>query len=255
MFMLDFGAECVPKSLSVRGAPRDPLWVPVVGALIETRQGLVLLDTGFSRRFLSDHEASGRVYRGGPPPRGRSGEPLESALAGLGHAISDISLAAVSHLHCDHSGGVPLLAGAGVSVSIHQDELAFARERAALEDGYYAPDFRDPEPEWRAIGGDAELADGVTALTTPGHTPGHISFRVDLPETGTWLLAFDAADLGQNLVDGTPPGWSAVPEDAARAEESLARLISLGERLDARVVPGHDAAFWRAVRHPDGGHR
>ena len=29
----------------------------------------------------------------------------------------------------------------------------------------------------------------------PGHTPGHMSYRVDLPESGTWLLAVDAADL------------------------------------------------------------
>jgi glyoxylase-like metal-dependent hydrolase (beta-lactamase superfamily II) len=252
MFMLEFGAECVPKSVSVRGAPREPLWMPSIGALVETRQGLVVLDTGFSRRFLGDGEACDRVYRGGPRPRGIGEEPFTAALARAGYALGDVCLAAVSHLHCDHSGGLQQLGS--VEVAIHADELAFAR-RATPEDGYYPPDYLDPEPRWLELGGDTELADGVAALATPGHTPGHVSFRVDLPESGTWLLAFDAADLTENVRDGTPPGFTVVPADAERAGASLARLRAEQERLDARLVPGHDAAFWRAVRHPEGGHR
>jgi glyoxylase-like metal-dependent hydrolase (beta-lactamase superfamily II) len=252
MFMLEFGAECVPKSVSVRGAPREPLWMPSIGALVETRQGLVALDTGFSRRFLDHGEACDRVYRGGPRPRGIGDEPFTAALARAGFAPRDVGLAAVSHLHCDHSGGLRQLAG--VEVAIHQDELDFARG-ATAEDGYYAPDYLDPEPRWRELDGDTELAEGVVALATPGHTPGHVSFRVDLPESGTWLLAFDAADLTENVRDGAPPGFTVVPADAERAAASLARLRSEQERLDARLVPGHDAAFWHAVRHPHGGHR
>jgi glyoxylase-like metal-dependent hydrolase (beta-lactamase superfamily II) len=249
--MLDCGAECVPKSLSVAGAPRTRLWLPVVGALVETAQGFVLLDGGFSRAFLADSEAQVRVYRGGPPPR----PPEEDPVAALGLSRADVALGAVSHLHCDHSGALRPLAAAGKRIAIHADELAFAQSRATLDDGYYAPDFEGLDSAWRVLDGDAELADGVVALATPGHTPGHLSFRVDLRETGTWLLAFDAADLGENLADRTPPGWTALPEDAERAAASLARLCSEAERLEARLVPGHDAAFWRAVRHPPGGHR
>jgi glyoxylase-like metal-dependent hydrolase (beta-lactamase superfamily II) len=160
----------------------------------------------------------------------------------------------VSHLHCDHTGGLPLLAGAGVPVAVHRDELEFARSRASLADGYYGPDI-DSGVDWRPFTGDLELADGVWALETPGHTPGHVSFRVDLEQTGTWLFAVDAADLAENLNERVPPGFSASPEDAARAAASLERLLELASELDARLVPGHDGAFWRAVRHPAGGHR
>jgi len=250
LFMLDYGAECVPKSVSVAGAPRTRLWLPVVGALVETAQGPVLLDGGFSAAFLADAEAKARVYRGGPPPR----PPAEDALGALGVLPGDLALAAVSHLHCDHTGELRPVAAAGKRIAIHADELAFAQSRATIEDGYYAPDYEGLDAAWHVLDGDTELADGVVALATPGHTPGHLSFRVDLPQTGTWLLAFDAADLGENVLEGTPPGWTALPEDAERAAASLARLRGEAERLDARLVPGHDAAFWRAIRHPPGGH-
>jgi glyoxylase-like metal-dependent hydrolase (beta-lactamase superfamily II) len=141
-----------------------------------------------------------------------------------------------------------------VPVAIHRDELEFARNEATLRDGYYGPDI-DSGVDWRPFAGDHELAEGVWALETPGHTPGHVSYRVDLPETGTWLLAVDAADLSENLNERIGPGIAAVPGDESRALASLERLVELASSLDARLVPGHDGAFWRAVRHPPGGHR
>ena len=50
--------------------------------------------------------------------------------------------------------------------------------------------------------GEAEIAPGVTAIPTYGHTPGHQSFLVDLDESvggGGFVFAFDAADLTENI--------------------------------------------------------
>jgi glyoxylase-like metal-dependent hydrolase (beta-lactamase superfamily II) len=254
MFLLDLGTEFVPKSVSVAGAPRTTIACPVIGIAVETAQGWVLLESGFSRAFLDDAEAQQTVYRGGPHAVGPPGEPLVEALRGVGLGLDDLALACVSHLHCDHTGGLPLLARAGVPVAVHRDELEFARTRASLSDGYYGPDI-DSGVDWRPFAGDHELADGVWALETPGHTPGHVSFQIELEQTGTWLFAVDAADLAENLNERVPPGFSAAPEEAARAAASLERLLDLASELDARLVPGHDGAFWRAVRHPAGGHR
>jgi N-acyl homoserine lactone hydrolase len=42
------------------------------------------------------------------------------------------------------------------------------------------------------VDGDTELLPGLTLLETSGHTPGHQSVLVRLPQTGPVLLAIDA---------------------------------------------------------------
>ena len=52
-------------------------------------------------------------------------------------------------------------------------------------DGIFRIGFDDPALDWRLADGDAEIAPGVTAVLTAGHTPGHQSFVVDLdPSAG-----------------------------------------------------------------------
>lgn len=259
MFLLEYGAELVPKFVSVRGDHDGLAWEPVVGILVETDEGWVVLDTGFSRAMLDDEAACAAVYTPAArpheyrPPRGLPGEPFAAALAQVGVAVEDLALAVVSHLHIDHSGGLPLLGRAGVPVIVQRRELEFS-EGAGLELAYYRPDYIDRGVDWRVVDGDVDIATGISAVLTPGHTPGHMSYRIDLPQTGTWLFTMDAADLGQNLFDRAPIGTCADPADEPRVLESLDRLLELGEELDARVVPCHDPFFWRAVRHPPGGH-
>ena len=255
MFMLHYGAEPSPKSISVRGAPDRIIWCPIIGVAVETDEGWVLLDTGIGRTLLEDETSRTGIYTSEEQPWGVGADPLLSALKSAGLTPADFALAAISHLHVDHTGGLRHLAEAGVRVCVQAEELAFALGKAGLTEAYYRPDYTDAGIDWRELDGDAELAPGVHALSTPGHTPGHMSYRVDLPETGTWLLAMDAADLGENLNDRVPPGPTADPADAGRAEESLHRLLREQNRLNARLVPGHDTAFWRAVGHPPGGHR
>jgi N-acyl homoserine lactone hydrolase len=277
LFLLQFGAECLPKSISLpEGGPRLS-WEPIVGLLVETAEGWILLETGMGRRALDDPAAqegyamaaraagwSEAVHRPSvlapPAPEDRvwtwglEGDPMVSALAEHGVAPADLSLAAVSHLHLDHSGGLATLAGAGIPVAIQRAELEFVRTPAATPaEGFYATDWEGHDIDWRVLDGDGPLAPGIDVVFTPGHTPGHMSYRIELEHTGTWLFAVDAADLGENIHDEKPPGSCSGGEDAARA--SLARLTSEARARDARLIPGHDQLIWNAARHPAGGHR
>lgn len=279
MFLLQLGAERVPRSLSLRGGPPDLGWEPLYAVLVDTTQGWVLFDTGMAREALDAAETQ-QIYRdaamavGNDPDRptrslhpappdhrrwtwGLPGEPLVTALAGVGLRPEDLCLAVVSHLHLDHSGGLPVLAAAGVPVLIQQAELDFvATGRAAFADGFRSADWTVPGLRWVPLRGDEEVAPGVRVLSTPGHTPGHSSLRVDLPSTGTWLFAADAADLGQNLLDGVPCGSCAggTEADERAAARSVDRLVREAADADARLVPGHDQLVLNAVRHPPGGH-
>jgi glyoxylase-like metal-dependent hydrolase (beta-lactamase superfamily II) len=49
-------------------------------------------------------------------------------------------------------------------------------------------DFDDPEIEWHLLDGDSAPAPGIAAVLTPGHTPGHQSFVVDLPDGSGYVF-------------------------------------------------------------------
>lgn len=278
LFILQYGAERVSKNLSLAGGVHHLYWEPLLGYLVETSDGWVLLDTGMSRNaHLSKANRDAYVAGGVDAPNidaewhlrpeppvptdwnwVLSGDPVEAALATVGLAPKDIALAAISHMHVDHSGGIPTLSAAGVPVAIQRAELDFVRSGVVgIAEGFFDEDWTHPDTRWRVLDGDAELAPGVTAVSTPGHTPGHQSFTVTLPETGTWVLGCDATDLAQNFLDRVPCGSCAggTPTDEKNSHASLERLLELGRRADARLIPGHDQVVANAIAHPPEGHR
>lgn len=277
LFFLQYGAERVSKNLSLAGGRHHLYWEPLYGTLVETSEGWVLLDTGMSRA-AHDSPENTAAYAAGcvgapnvddqwhlypePPPGhynwGKGDNPLESALAEVGLTPADISLAAITHMHVDHSGGIPTLARAGVPIAIQAKELEFVRSgTVGIAEGFHAPDWSEPTTNWRVLDGDEQLAPGVFAVSTPGHTPGHQSFRVDLPDTGTWVMAGDAADLAQNFLDNVHCGSYAggTEQDEKNAAASFQKLLDLARSTQAHLIPGHDQLVLNAVRQPKEGHR
>jgi N-acyl homoserine lactone hydrolase len=177
-------------------------------------------------------------------------DPLVAAFDLVGLDPSIVSAVGVSHFHLDHSGGVRWFAG-HVPVHAQRAELDFALsaahpepERAAI----YRVDIDDPAIDWKVASGDTEIAPGVTAVLTAGHTPGHQSFMVELDDSvggGGYVFAFDAADLQENIDDELAVGETiGVPNEASI--EPIRRMKAIAAERGLRLLPGHDPVVWPA---------
>jgi glyoxylase-like metal-dependent hydrolase (beta-lactamase superfamily II) len=245
LIALTIAHEYTPRWLSLEGGGDERLRLPIIAVLAHSDAGWALLDTGISPA-LREPALGEAIYRGRGPDIPGVGHPLVAAMDAAGVAVGDIAIAAVSHLHVDHSGGLPLLAG-GPPVVVQARELAFARSPAAPGAAYLVEDYADPEIAWRIIDGDDAIAPGIDAVFTPGHTPGHMSYRVRMRDGATWLFAMDAIDLQEGIESDTPIGYSADPADAPLRRASHDLLVALAAAEGARLVPGHCPVTWPPV--------
>jgi glyoxylase-like metal-dependent hydrolase (beta-lactamase superfamily II) len=250
---LTLGWEDLPRSVSVDGAPAsERLREPVPGIALECDGGWMLLDTGFNTALIRD-PALRRRFHGDPavqPVLPGPGEPLEEALAGAGIGLADIHAVAVSHLHNDHAGGLKHFAGR-VPVHVQRAELEYGLSAppGPERNGVFRVDFDDPRIDWRPADGDAEIAPGVTAVLTAGHTPGHQSFVVTRDETaggGGFVFAFDAADLTENIEREVAVGGR-IGAPPAVSVAQIRKLRQLAAGRGYRLIPGHDPVAWPAL--------
>lgn len=249
--LLTLGWEELPKTVSVYGdTSGQRLTEPVPGVLLETDGGWLLIDTGFNPALIRDGALHRRFHGRHPEMRAilpGPGEPLEEALEKAGLDVPSISAVALSHLHNDHAGGVRHFAGRA-PVFIQKAELSYglSEHPGPEEHGMFRVDYDDPSIEWRTLDGDGEIAPGVSALSTPGHTPGHQSFVVDLDESvggGGLVFAFDAADLQENIDQELAVGGF-INCEPSRTVDSIRRLKSVALDRGYDVVPGHDPVAW-----------
>jgi glyoxylase-like metal-dependent hydrolase (beta-lactamase superfamily II) len=251
---LTLGHEYCPRSLSLRDGGPELLRLPVIGVLVHDAGGWTLLDTGLSPT-MRDPGRAAALYRSRSPEFPSPEDPLLAALAACGLTAADVTTVAVSHLHVDHSGGLEHFAGpGGPPVVIQSRELAFAGTPAAAAQGYIAEDWEGRDLAWRPIDGDGSIAPSVDAVATPGHTPGHMSYRVRTP-AGPWLLAMDAIDLQEGIDRDVEIGSSAHPADAPLRRASHDRLRALAAEEDARLIPGHCPQTWPTMPGPPEGLR
>ena len=248
--LLTLGWEDLPKTVSVYGAdPALRLREPTPGVLLQVDGGWLLLDTGFNTAMIRDPFLRQRFYPDVEymPILPGDGEPLIEALDEVGIPLDQIRAIALSHLHADHAGGLKLFSRK-VPVHTQRRELVYglASSNDPERNGIFRIDFDDPAIDWRLADGDQEIAPGVTAISTPGHTPGHQSFMVELDEAvggGGFVFAFDAADLTENIDDERAIGSfiNVTPEETL---EPIRRLKSLAAERGFRLIPGHDPHIW-----------
>lgn len=254
---LTFGWEDLPRSVSVHGAdPSVRLREPVPGVLLAVDGGWVLLDTGLNDPLVRDRALYRRFHDRNHDIRAEllpgQDDALERAFDTVGIDPGDVVVVGLSHLHNDHAGGLRHFAER-VPVHCQRRELEYGMHQPAAEQhGIFRIDFDDPVIDWRLADGAVEIAPGVVAEPTYGHTPGHQSFVVTLSEAAAdeygvpgFVLAFDAADLQENIDEELAVGGfiDCGPEETI---EAICRLKAIAAEKGYRLVPGHDPVVWPA---------
>lgn len=234
------GAE---RSLLFYGEFSDTrVQIPVACYLIKTTDATVLFDTGLNPRAVPG------LLRNDPLARFTEQDLLVHRLDALGLTAEDVDVVVLSHLHYDHAGGAELFRKSAFVAQ--KDEYAYAQYPASFfAPFYYRKNFDLPGARWQLLEGDTELVPGLTVLRTDGHTPGHQSLLVELPETGPIILAGDCCYWQEHFERERVPG---VVWNPTLALHAIKRLKTVARLTRARVFPGHDPEFWRTVKQsPD----
>ncbi|GHO85760.1 N-acyl homoserine lactonase family protein [Dictyobacter formicarum] len=218
--------------------------VPAAGRTLEMVMGCYLVEMSDGTHVLIDSGFPADVPRpaGTPPPQQEKN--VLAHLADLGLSPANIDVLICTHFDVDH---------AGYHDAFTQAELVVQRSHYELARGGH-PRFAAARSHWdhpnlryQMVDGDTELMPGLTLLETSGHTTGHQSVLLRLPQTGPVLLTIDAV-LMQFAFTPDRPAWP-MDENEEQVRASTRKLLTLTEQEHVSlVIFGHDGGQWKTLK-------
>ncbi len=205
-FRLDGGAMfgVVPKVLWEKQNPADVknrIEMALRGLVIRGQGRVIVVDPG-----IGDKWDDRQIEMFGIDHTGRG---LDWALKGLGLKREDVTDVVVSHLHFDHVGGCTRWARPGKSelafpkatIVVHERNLAHSHAPTPKDKASFLEHTIKPvldSGKLKAISDNHELAPGVTAWATEGHTPGQLLVKISGPE-GTVFFCGDTIPTASHI--------------------------------------------------------
>jgi glyoxylase-like metal-dependent hydrolase (beta-lactamase superfamily II) len=230
----------------------------VTVAVVERADGLVLIDTGWSRAQCAfPDDDPGLIERVALGMSVRPEDAIASQLISCGYDPADVRHVVATHLHRDHFDGARDFPNAEKHVA--------AAEWAVLETGRrgYSPSLSAlPRVRRHAVDGPAALGfprsadlfgDGsVLLLDARGHTAGSVAVAVALDD-GWVLHAGDAAMFARDFRedDALPPSryMRFLSWDLPAQRRSYGYLREAESAHGARVLTSHDHARFDELPH------
>jgi glyoxylase-like metal-dependent hydrolase (beta-lactamase superfamily II) len=227
--------------------------------LVETDNGLVLVDTGYGTHDCLDPTRIGPTRHLFKPVLSKSETALRH-IEELGFAREDVRHIVVTHFDMDHIGGISDFPDAQIHATSAEIQGAVRnpsfREKMRFRPAQWAhgPKIVEHTPtgeKWRGFAAAKELdeiAPGIVLVSLPGHTRGHACIAVDAGHR--WVLHCGDAFYQAGTLDG----HSEVPRpigviepmlafDRKKVADNHARLTELYQRQepDLLMVCAHDA--------------
>jgi len=249
LYVLPGGWMDMAEKWLVQGGGDKQISVPMPYFLIEGQGRRILVDVGCNPLVATDAAAVwGKGVAAAYQPRIGEEDQLRSRLGSLDLEPSDITDVLLTHMHMDHAGGLQLFPHAKIWVQRREHRWAMSPDGFARA-GYIKDDIDRPELEYTLLDGDGEIYPGLYVVNTPGHTPGHQSVLLQLPESGWLCLVGDAVYTRKILTRRRMPGvvWG--------TEETIAsasRLELLDRAFGVRLIFNHDAGEYEDLpKAPD----
>jgi glyoxylase-like metal-dependent hydrolase (beta-lactamase superfamily II) len=175
--------------------------IPCAAQLIETNDGLVLIDTGYGTEDVRHpHPRLSKFMRGLLNIRFRPQETALSQVQALGFSARDVRHIVLTHLDFDHAGGLEDFPDARVHVMGAERHAAERMRRGFIAERRYRPTQWDEVRDWRTYQSDGGerwfglervrqlegLPPEILMVPLPGHTLGHAGIAVCTSEG--WVL-------------------------------------------------------------------
>jgi glyoxylase-like metal-dependent hydrolase (beta-lactamase superfamily II) len=227
--------------------------------VVETAEGLVLLDTGFGIGDVENPARLGHAFRLMVRPQLEQRQTAVSQLRALGHEPGDVRRILITHLDLDHAGGLAEFPDAEVHVFAPEHEAAMnpglrERSRYIADQWAHGPRWVTHEvegDEWLGFESIRVLDSDPEILLIPlvGHSRGHTG--VAIRRADGWLLHCGDAYFHHGQVETPshcPPGLrlfqnlSQVDGSKRRANEERLRELAQTRGGEVELICSHDPA-------------